>query len=227
MKRRTFLLQAGAAATAAACSRTSWAQGQPDDRVELTLSEGTLAAPVPLTYTGLSYELAQLTDPDFFSPLNHDLVAHCRLLSPQGVLRIGGNTSEFCWLRIDASTAEPKLHVPTGNPDANWMPHRLFAIEAKALDTLAGFLDATGWRVIFGLNLGNSTPERAAEEAALVAAKVGDRLEFFQVGNEPDYYHDANNGTRPPNWICGLPERLGGVCQGDQRACAGCAIRRA
>ncbi len=166
----------------------------------LTLHEDPGAVPIPIGYTGLSYELAQLTDPDFFSASNLDLVAHCRLLSPHGVLRIGGNTSEFSWLRIDASTREPKLHVPTGNLDANWMPHRLFAIEPKALDTLAGFLGATGWRVIFGLNLENSSPERAAEEAALVASKIGDRLEFFQVGNEPDFYHDANNGTRPPNW---------------------------
>jgi hypothetical protein len=169
-------------------------------RAELTLREDPGAVPIPIGYTGLSYELAQLTDPNFFSAANVDLVAHCKLLSPHGVLRIGGNTSEFSWLRIDASTREPKLHVPPGNPDANWMPHRLFAIEPKALDTLAGFLEATGWRVIFGLNLGNSSPERAAEEAVLVASKIGDRLEFFQIGNEPDFYHDANNGTRPPDW---------------------------
>jgi hypothetical protein len=33
-----------------------------------------------------------------------------------------------------------------------------------------------------------------------VAQKVGGQLEYFQIGNEPDFYHDANNGTRPPNW---------------------------
>ena len=49
---------------------------------------------------------------------------------------------------------------------ADWMPHRLFEISPEAIDALAGFLQATGWRLIYGLNFGNSTPERAAAEAA-------------------------------------------------------------
>jgi len=200
MDRREFLIESTAAVAIANWPRMAIAQPQSSVPVELTLQEEQSAAPIPLTYTGLSYELAQLTDPTFFSAANRDLVAHFRLLSAHGVLRIGGNTSEFCWLRTSTSTTEPKLRVPAGNLDANWMPHRLFAIPPESLDALAGFLEATGWRLIFGLNFGNSTPQRAAEEAALVAAKVGERLEFFQIGNEPDFYHDANNGTRPPNW---------------------------
>jgi hypothetical protein len=200
MNRREFLVDAGVAVALTACPLTGSAQARPGVLAELTLQDEESAMPIPLTYTGLSYELAQLTDPTFFSASNRDLVAHFRLLSAHGVLRIGGNTSEFCWLRVSASTTEPKLRVPTGNLDANWMPHRLFAIPAEAIDALAGFLEATGWRLIFGLNFGNSVPERAADEAALVAGKVGERLEFFQIGNEPDFYHDANNGTRPPNW---------------------------
>ncbi len=160
----------------------------------------TRVAQIPLTYTGLSYELAQLSDPTFFSEDNTDLVASFRLLSPNGALRLGGNTSEFCWFRAHASTPEPKLHAPAGNPDANWMPHRLFAIPPESIDALAGFLRGTGWRLIYGVNFGNSTPERAAEEAAYVARKVGDRLEFFQIGNEPDLYTKASNGTRPAGW---------------------------
>ena len=166
----------------------------------LAISDRTAARPVPLTYTGLSYELAQLTEPDFFSAANRDLVAHFRLLSKQGVLRLGGNTSEFCWLRVGASTPAPKLHVPPGNLEANWMPHRLFAIPPESIDNLAGFLEATGWRLIHGVNFGNSTPERAAAEAGYVAPKLGPYLEYFQIGNEPDFYRDANNGTRPPGW---------------------------
>jgi hypothetical protein len=153
-----------------------------------------------LNYTGLSYELGQLSDPRFFSASNSDLVAHFRLLSPRGVLRIGGNTSEFCWFKATSSTLAPALHLPPGNVDTNWMPHRLFAITPEAIDELAGFLEATGWRLIYGLNFGNSTPERAAVEAAYVARAVGERLEFFQIGNEPDFYPNDNNLTRPPGW---------------------------
>lgn len=201
MKRRTFLLQAGAAAAAAAASSAaSWAQNESAITAELTLSEEAAATPVPLTYTGLSYELAQLSDPQFFSPANHELVAYFRLLSPHGVLRVGGNTSEFCWFQADAATEPPKLRVPPGKLEDNWMPHRLFAIKPEAIDALAGFLRATGWKLIYGLNFGNSSPGRAAAEAAYVAHAVGEKLEFFQIGNEPDLYQKASNGTRPPGW---------------------------
>ena len=200
MDRRSFILQASATAAAAGMCSLTKAQSLPAASAELTLSEEPGAPRVPLTYSGLSYELAQLTDPQFFSASNRDLVAYFRLLSPHGVLRVGGNSSEFCWFKANASTPAPQLHVPTGNLTANWMPHRLFAIAPEAIDELAGFLRATGWRLIYGLNFGNSTPERAAMEAAYVAQKVGDQLDFFQIGNEPDFYRDANNGTRPPNW---------------------------
>ena len=200
MDRRSFILQASATAAAAGMCSLTKAQSLPAASAELTLSEEPGAPRVPLTYSGLSYELAQLTDPQFFSASNRDLVAYFRLLSPHGVLRVGGNSSEFCWFKANASTPAPQLHVPTGNLTANWMPHRLFAIAPEAIDELAGFLRTTGWRLIYGLNFGNSTPERAAMEAAYVAQKVGDQLDFFQIGNEPDFYRDANNGTRPPNW---------------------------
>jgi hypothetical protein len=208
MKRRAFLLKASAVAAAAACKRAGWAQGEAgrdaEVAAELTLREGPVAGlvtgPVPLNYTGLSYELAQLTDPQFFSAANHELVTHFRLLSPHGVLRIGGNTSEFCWFEADATTPAPTLRVPLGKLEDNWMPHRLFAIKPEAIDALAGFLKATNWKLIYGLNFGNSTPERAASEAAYVARAVGGRLESFQIGNEPDLYQKANNGTRPPGW---------------------------
>lgn len=200
MKRRTFLLQASAATAAAAFSQASWADGAAAVHAELTLRDGAQTAPLPLDYTGLSYELAQLTDPTFFSAANRELVTHFRLLSPRGVLRIGGNTSDFCWFQADASTPAPQLRVPQGKLEDNWMPHRLFAIKPEGIDALAGFLRATGWKLIYGLNFGNSTPERATTEAAYVARAVGEQLEFFQIGNEPDLYQKASNGTRPPGW---------------------------
>lgn len=196
MDRRAFLRLTGMAATATGTRRAFAAETQ----VELTLRDDPDGPTIPLTYAGLSYELAQLSDPAFFSADNADLVAYFRLLSPHGVLRVGGNTSEFCWFKANASTPEPKLHVPEGNLGENWMPHRLFAIEPAAIDALAGFLRATGWRLIYGVNFGNSTPERAAEEAAYVAEKIGDQIEFFQIGNEPDLYTKASNGTRSAGW---------------------------
>lgn len=197
MDRRNFLFGAGAV-TAATCVPAGLAAEEV--LVELVLRDDPEAAKIPLTFNGLSYELAQLSDPTFFTVENAELVAYFRLLSRSGILRLGGNTSEFCWFKGNASTPEPKLHLPAGNIDANWMPHRLFAIEPAAIEALAEFLRATGWRLIYGVNFGNSTPDRAAEEAAYVAQRVGDRIEFFQIGNEPDLYTKPSNGTRPAGW---------------------------
>ena len=136
MNRKEFLYRIGAGAVALRFAGNAHASPTSQD-AELTISGSAASRPVPVTYTGLSYELAQLTDPDFFSAANHDLVAYFRLLSRRGVLRLGGNTSEFCWFRATDSTEAPKLHVPTGNLDANWMPHRLFEITRRAWRSLA------------------------------------------------------------------------------------------
>ena len=199
MNRRSFLLRTSAAAAAAAAwPARNFASGATS--AELRLTERTIESRIPVTYSGLSFELAQLSEPEFFSAANEGLIAHCRTLSAHGVLRLGGNSSEFCWFQADASTPEPKLHVPPGDLAVNWMPHRLFRITPQAIDNLAAFLKATGWRLIYGINFGNNTPERAAVEAAYVASKLSERLEFLQIGNEPDLYRRASNGTRPPGW---------------------------
>ena len=64
-------------------------------------------ATVPRDYDGLSYETMQLAEPDFFSPKNKGLIALCRRLSPHGVLRLGGNSSELSWWKPTEETALP------------------------------------------------------------------------------------------------------------------------
>lgn len=154
---------------------------------------------VPADYVGLSYETMQLADPSFFAPDNLDLIALFKSLSPRGVLRIGGNSSEFCWWQTKPDQQAPPEPHSAGH-DENWMPHTLTAIQPVAVDRLAGFLDATGWKAIHGLNLGTGTPARAAGEAAYVAKTLGSRLLYFQIGNEPEFYRDANNRLRSPDW---------------------------
>lgn len=193
MDRRTFLEMTAYTVTAS-CAQGLSAQ---DSSLAIRIRSNERGRRVPFNFVGLSYELAQLSEPTFFSAEHKELVALCRRLSPSGVLRIGGNTSEFCWFQATPETSAPKLHVPTGDLAQNWMPHRLFAIKREAIDALAGFLDATGWTAIYGLNFGNSTPERAAVEAAYVQRRLGSKLAFFQIGNEPDLYQKASNGTRP------------------------------
>ncbi len=64
-------------------------------------------AAVPAGFIGLSYESAQLANPDFFSPYNHALVAMFRELAPHGNLRIGGGSSEFTTFAEEADAPAP------------------------------------------------------------------------------------------------------------------------
>lgn len=166
----------------------------------LRLSFGDLAStPVPLDYVGLSYESAQLADPAHFAQDNVELISLFRLLSNRGVLRIGGNSSEFCWWKSGPGAQPPKLPA-SAQASESWMPRTFTAIEPVAIDRLAGFLQATDWKLIYGLNLGTGTPAGDGEEAAYVAKKLGARLLYFQIGNEPEFYRNPNNRLRPPDW---------------------------
>lgn len=155
---------------------------------------------IPLDYTGLSYETVQLTDPAYFSPDNHELIGLLRCLSPHGVLRLGGNSSEFCWWKDTPDAQAPVQKTAGQGRSDNWMPQTFHAITPQAVDHLAGFLRATGWTLIYGLNFGTGSPERDAVEAAYVANAVGRHLKYFQIGNEPDFYSQANNLLRPAGW---------------------------
>lgn len=140
---------------------------------------------------GLSFETLQLGDLNFFDVRDEALVQFLRTLNPNGVLRIGGNTSDFSvW-----SEYRGKL------PDFPQVPHarerRPYVITSEQLDHLAGFLKATGWRLIFGVNLKSDLPEMAAELAVAVQRAVGDRLLAIQIGNEPDDY-PGQHGQRFP-----------------------------
>lgn len=155
---------------------------------------------VPEDYLGFSCETMQLGDPTFFAADNHELVSLFKALAPKGILRLGGNSSEFCWWKTKPTDQPPQLPESARRNDNNWMPRSFTAIEPVAVDRLAGFLKATGWNAIYGLNLGTGTPERDAEEAAYAAKLLGKRLLYFQIGNEPEYYRDDNNRLRGPDW---------------------------
>jgi hypothetical protein len=62
------------------------------------------------------------------------------------------------------------------------------AITPEAIHNLKGFLDATNWRLIYGLNFGCGSIARAKDEATTVADIMGDRLLAFQIGNESDQW---------------------------------------
>ena len=141
---------------------------------------------MPSDFIGLSYEVQQLADPAFFSAANTGLVRACRDLASPGVLRLGGNTSEFEWWKPAPSTPEPEhpqTRVVEGEPKPLY-----YAVTPEAIRNLAAFLEATGWTCLYGIGMGTNTPQHAAEEAAFVAKTLGSSLQYFQIGNEADLF---------------------------------------
>lgn len=129
----------------------------------------------------LSYETGQLADPTFFSARNRSLVELLRRMNPHGVLRIGGNTSDFTvWSEYRG--ALPRQQARQGGPQSP------VVLRPQALRELAGFLRATGWRLIFGVNLKIGVPAMALELAKAVRVAVGDDLMAIQIGNEANNY---------------------------------------
>lgn len=186
LDRRRFL---AVSAAAAAASLRTFAQDSTGQTVPLTLHAEEQLAQVPASFVGLSYETQQLADPNFFSPKNTGLIAQMRALTPQGVLRIGGNTSDVGWWKPTPESQQPAVpaNVTLQTPKDEKPPMELsYAVTPEAVRNLRGFLDATGWTCLYGINLGTNTPERAAEEAEFVARTLGPKLEYFQLGNEPD-----------------------------------------
>jgi hypothetical protein len=165
-------------------------------QISLAIDPGTRLAKVPADFMGLSYESGQLAYPDFFSPQNTALVQMFRMLSPEGVLRLGGNLSEFTlW-----SESEPLTPPDAGGlvgPDPGHREPRTFTITPRSIRNLQGFLSATGWRCIYGLNLGGGTVEKALAEGSFVAKTLENQLMFVQFGNEPDLFRHHNQENKP------------------------------
>jgi hypothetical protein len=181
--RRNFLITAAGTLAAARLS----GQGSSAVQATLTIPSESNGATMPVDFGGLSYELRQLTDPTFFSDKNTSLVQAFKSLTTHGVLRLGGNTSEFAWWKATADSPEPQ-HPATrevqGEPKAQY-----YAVTPDSVRNLARFLKATGWNCIYGINMGTNTPECAAAEAEFVANSLGENLQYFQIGNEVDLFN--------------------------------------
>src|SRR5208282_3198366 len=163
MKRRDFLSSASAAAASCVASGLLHAQSSTPIAGMLSIDE---SAPSPITipadFIGLSYESAQLANPAFFSAENTTLIALFRELSDQGVLRLGGGTSEFTAFTTEDSPAAAPFDAV--GPDTSKNVKSDTPITPKTLRNLRAFLDATDWHCLYGLNLGRGPVARAAEE---------------------------------------------------------------
>jgi len=182
MNRRRFL---STTALTLAATRLH-AQNRKQIQVNLVIPVEATGAHMPADFVGLSYEVEELANPAFFSPKNVALIRAFKAISSGGVLRLGGNTSEFGWWKATPDSPEPehpKTREVAGEPKASY-----YAVTPEAVRNLAAFLEATGWTCLYGINMGTNTPARAAEEAEFAAKTLGSRLQYFQIGNEADLF---------------------------------------
>jgi len=177
----------GAARGEAALDRTRMAA----TTVAVTVGAATSSGQIVRGQAGLSYEKTKLGTP-FFAEGNATLVGLFRGVGPS-LLRLGGNSVDECvflpddTLQGNGSSAGAPLPLPTPG-----------VITPSDLGRLRGFLDATGWQVLYGINLGQNTAARAALEARAAAQILGEHLVAFELGNEPDLF--SANGLRAPTY---------------------------
>jgi hypothetical protein len=196
LARRRFLQLSAAASFAALPFNRAFADTAAAD-VHLTLRPDRLGNKIATDFTGLSYESAQLGNPQFFAGDNTALVGFVRRLGASGVLRIGGNTSAYCYWTADPSQ-RPSAQASIVGPDKGLKAPPPAYIGPQAIRNLKDFLDATGWNLIYGLNMGTGSPEDAAAEAAFVMDAAGSQLLAFQLCNEPDLFF--KNGVRKSDY---------------------------
>lgn len=141
--------------------------------VHLTVYRDRPGIRIPDNFPGFSYEAGLLAaEPGFMNADNKILVQMIKNLG-NGILRIGGNSSDITgW----AGSA--------GGPDTGRK-----VLTATDIDGFAGFAKATGWKVIFGLNLGDNNADAAVDEAEYLDKQLGDEIYVYQIGNEPDLYY--------------------------------------
>jgi hypothetical protein len=142
-------------------------------KVAVTVDTSKVLATIPDDYMGLGYEISSVAIPGLLSATNHTYVKLVQGLGRNGVIRIGGNTSDFS--RYDAHGA------PVSAPKAS-------VVNEANLHELRTFVDAIGWKLIWGLNLGDDKLDNAIEQARAVSTIMGDRLLALEIGNEPDLF---------------------------------------
>ena len=144
--------------------------------VRVTLEPARTLAVIPPDFMGLGYEISSVARPGLLSAQDSVYVQLVRTLGARGVIRVGGNTSDYS----SYSATEKPISSPEGKAGS--------VVNDAVLQELGSFLDATGWTLIWGLNLGNGGVENAIDEAKAVTSAAKKHLLAFEIGNEPDLF---------------------------------------
>jgi len=152
----------------------------------------TAAGSIGPAFAGLSYEKSTLYEP-LFTASNADLIGLFKRLGTS-LLRIGGNS------------VDRNIWTPSGAGQTSGQ------IAPSDVAACAAFVKATGWQVLYGINLGASatgaqTPALAAAEVAYAYQQFGSSLLGIEIGNECDLY--GNSGSYyAGNWSLAQFEAL-------------------
>jgi len=145
------------------------------ETVKCRIDPKTVVGRIAPDFIGLGYESSAVAQSNYFSAKNTRLVQLYRNLTPHGLIRIGGNVSDHT------------RYEPDGTPAARTERETTIITKANLVD-LGKFTRATGWKVMWGLNLGSGSKAGAVEEALAVRKALGSRLQSFEIGNEVDFH---------------------------------------
>ena len=174
MNRREFLANSICAAGALAARSAFAAPAQYTVTVRPDQQLGMIAP----DFMGLGYEISSVSRPGLLSRGNRVYVQLVRTLSARGVVRIGGNTADYAKYSPNAAAISSA---------------RGTIVNDAVLKDLGGFLEATGWKLIWALDLGQGTEADAIAEARIISSISGERLLAFEIGNEPDLFARAKH----------------------------------
>ena len=165
-----------AAVCVAAVPQPATASGLPP--VTVRVSDTAVSAPVAPGFVGFSFEFPAVTsyagsDPGAINPV---LVQLIRDVAPgrSPVLRIGGNSTDTSWWPAPGVAITPGI---TFTLTPNW------------LATTRALAEATGARLILGLNLKLDSVAEEYAEARAYQQWIGSRyIAAMEIGNEPELY---------------------------------------
>lgn len=161
------LCATGALSAVAASAYAAPGSAHPATAVKITVSKAS-SGTIGQGFAGFSYEKDRI-GADVFDASDTNLVNLFKLLGPS-VIRIGGNLDDIVkWNPNGAGGSSSEVAPPD-------------------VTKLAGFLKATGWKAIYGINLKINTSANAASEAQFAAHALGSSLMAFEIGNEPNFY---------------------------------------
>ncbi len=149
-----------------------------DVTVNVAVTPSVTGLTIPSTFNGLSWEMNSTPSTTYFAlPKLVNLVKNLGT----GMLRIGANSGDNMWWS----------HTSQGSSSAT---DTLFQTE---VDRYFNFVSQVGWKTLFGLNLGTGTVSQATDEAQYISSNYASSLATFEIGNEPDLFHDW---CRASNW---------------------------